>query len=102
MKTEFGYEVKPRAAYKIRQFYQNVAKKYLHTYDEADMTRNIFDALQRIYFIEKTLPRRQPTITRWKKENWYMANADKWYYAYTIDGETITIQDACHAQNMHE
>ena len=26
----------------------------------------------------------------------------KWYYAYTIDGDTITIQDACHAQNMHE
>ena len=24
------------------------------------------------------------------------------YYAYTIDGDTITIQDACHAQNMHE
>ena len=31
-----------------------------------------------------------------------MANAGKWYYAYTIDDETITIQDACHEQNMHE
>jgi hypothetical protein len=30
-----------------------------------------------------------------------MANAGKWYYAYTIDKDTITIQDACHAQNMH-
>jgi hypothetical protein len=27
-------------------------------------------------------------------------NTDKWYYAYTIDGDTITIVDACHAQNM--
>lgn len=31
-----------------------------------------------------------------------MANTDKWYYAYTIDGDTITVVDACHAQNMHE
>ena len=23
------------------------------------------------------------------------------YTSYTIDGNTITIQDACHAQNMH-
>lgn len=29
-----------------------------------------------------------------------MANAGKWYYAYKIDGETIKILDACHAQNM--
>ena len=32
----------------------------------------------------------------------YMANTDKWYFAYTFDGETVTIVDACHAQNMHE
>ncbi len=32
----------------------------------------------------------------------YMANTDKWYYAYTLSGDTITIHDACHAQNMHE
>lgn len=31
-----------------------------------------------------------------------MANTDKWYYAYTLSGDTITIHDACHAQNMHE
>ena len=24
----------------------------------------------------------------------------KWYFAYTIEGDTIFIQDACHAQNM--
>ena len=33
---------------------------------------------------------------------YYMANTDKWYYAYTIEGDTITVVDACHAQNMHE
>jgi len=46
-----------------------------------------------------TLLRREPTLERWK--GYYMANTDKWYFAYTIEGDTITIVDACHAQNMH-
>jgi len=29
-----------------------------------------------------------------------MANTDKWYFAYTFDGDTVTVVDACHAQNM--
>lgn len=45
-------------------------------------------------------PRRRPTIRRW--EGYFMANTDKWYYAYTIEGDTITVVDVCHAQNMHE
>ena len=35
-------------------------------------------------------------------QGWHMAHAGTWYYAYTIDGDTITIQDACHQQNLHE
>ncbi|MBQ5982515.1 MAG: hypothetical protein IJL54_10160 [Prevotella sp.] len=53
-----------------------------------------------IYAIERTLPRCRPTIRRW--EGYFMANTDKWYYAYTIEGDTITVVDVCHAQNMHE
>ncbi len=30
----------------------------------------------------------------------YRHTYSKWYFAYTIDGDTITIVDACHAQNM--
>lgn len=26
----------------------------------------------------------------------------KWYYLYKISGETITVVDACHSQNMKE
>lgn len=26
----------------------------------------------------------------------------KWNFAYRIEGETIYLEDACHAQNMHE
>ena len=37
--------------------------------------------------------------SRWK--GYHMANTEKWYFAYTINGDTITIVDACHAQNMY-
>lgn len=64
------------------------------------MERNVRDAIYSIYKIEKTLPRRKPTLGRWAQ--YHMANTDKWYYAYEINGETITVVDACHAQNVHE
>ena len=99
-KTDMKYIVTPRAARKIYTFYGNVAKKYRHTYDKADYKRNVHDALKSIYDIENTLIRRSPTLVRWSK--YYMANTDKWYFAYKIDGDTVTIVDACHAQNMHE
>ena len=98
--TSYRYVIKPRAQQKIRSFYRNVARKYRHTYDLTDFLRNVQEAVFSIYDIEKTLPRREPTISRWKGYN--MANADRWYYAYTIDGDTITIVDACHAQNRHD
>ena len=94
------YIIKPRASRNIYTFYQNVAKKYHHTYDKDDLKRNVYDALQSIYEIERTLLRRKPTLSRWK--GYHMANTDKWYFAYTTDGDTITIVDACHAQNMHQ
>ena len=94
------YIVKPRAARKIYTFYGNVAKKYRHTYDKADYKRNVRDALSSIYDIECKLLRREPTIGRWK--GYHMAKTDKWYFAYTFDNETVTVVDACHAQNMHE
>ena len=30
-----------------------------------------------------------------------ISHAGHWYYAYTIKGDMITIEDACHEQNMH-
>lgn len=95
-----GYIIKPRAARKIYTFYGNVAKKYRHTYDKNDYKRNVRDALTSVYDIERKLLRRTPTLKRWAK--YHMANTDKWYFAYTIDNDTIIIVDACHAQNMHE
>ena len=52
------------------------------------------------FYTKRTLPRRRPTISRWA--GCHMANTDKWYYAYKIEGDTNTVVDACHAQNMHE
>lgn len=64
------------------------------------MEQNVQDAYDSIFMIEQSLLRREPTISRWK--GYYMANTEKWYYAYTLEGDTVTVVDACHAQNMHE
>jgi len=96
----YNYIIKPRAYQKIERFYLNVARKYAHTYSYDDMERNAREALFNIYGIERTLPRRLPTLKRWA--GFYMANTDKWYYAYCIEDDTIIVVDACHAQNMHE
>ena len=54
------------------------------------MEKNVNDAFDDIYKIEKSLLRREPTIDRWR--GYYMANTDKWYYAYTFDGNTVTVK----------
>ena len=95
-----NYRIKKRCLSKITTFYRNVSKKYKHTYSQELMEKNVHDAFDSIYQIEKTLLRRQPTISRWA--GYSMANTDKWYFAYTIMGDMIIIEDACHAQNMHE
>ena len=97
---QYKYIYSKRALRKIRTFYRNVALKYCHTYSYEDMERNIRDAIFSINEIERTLLRCQPTISCWN--GYHMANTDKWYFAYRIDGDTIIIVDACHAQNMHE
>ena len=52
--------------------------------------------------IEQSLLRRPPILKRWQEQGWFMAKAGKWYYAYSIGGDTIVIEDACHEQNMHD
>lgn len=92
------YNIKKRCVYKINTFYRNVSKKYKHTYSRELMEKNANDAFDSIFQIEKTLLRRKPTLDRWK--GLYMANTDKWYFAYKIDGDVVMVVDACHAQNM--
>ena len=98
--TKFRYRVSFRCYEKIYTFYYHVALKYRHTYSEELMHRNIDDAIDSMYQIEQTLMRRKPTISKWA--GYYMANTEKWYFAYTVDGDTITVLDVCHAQNMKE
>lgn len=64
------------------------------------MLENIDDAVDAFYLIENGLLRRKPTLKRCSGYN--MAHSGNWYFAYTFDGETVTVVDACHAQNMHE
>ena len=86
---QYKYSFNKRTVAKIRTFYRNVSQKYKHTYSYEDMERNVHDAIFSIYNIEKTLPRRKPIISRWT--GYYMANTDKWYYAYIIEGDIITV-----------
>ena len=65
---QYKYFYTKRTAAKIRSFYRNVGKKYRHTYSYEDMERNVRDAFFAIYAIERTLPRRRPTISRWAPE----------------------------------
>lgn len=97
--TAYKYKVSPRCYQNIYSFYHHVALKYRHDYSEEDMHRNIDETVDSMYEIERTLLRREPTLTRWK--GYYMANTDKWYFAYLVEGDTVKIMDACHAQNMH-
>ncbi len=96
------YVFQPKALRKIWAFYRNVARKYRHVYDLNNMEENIRQAILDARLIEKSLHRRRPTLKRWQNRGWHMANAGKWFYAYTINNELITIEDACHGQNMHD
>lgn len=94
------YVIRKRCAHKITTFYRNVAKKYKHTYSLELMEKNVHEAYDSMFQIERTLLRREPTISQWA--DYHMANTDKWYFAYIVEGDTITVVDARHAQNMHE
>lgn len=96
----YNYEISEKAIQEVRRFYWNVSKKYRHTYSYEDMYRNINQAVDDMYLIEQAFPRRRPSISHW--QGYHMATNGLWYYAYTIDGDTITIHDARHSQNMYE
>lgn len=100
--ADHKYIIKPQANRKIFSFHQNVAKKYRHTYNKTDLKRDVQNAVFSIYRIENGLLRREPILSRWLQKGYYMANTDKWYYAYTIEGDIVTVVAACHAQNMRE
>ena len=97
-----NYIIQRRCIENIADFYHHVSLKYRHTYSVELMHKNLDEALDGMYQIEKSLLRRHSTLERWKKEGWHMAHTGKWYYAYTIDDDTITIEDACHEQNMSD
>ena len=97
---QYRYVVKPLATRRIRTFYWHVLARYSNTYAYSDALRYINETVDAIYGIETTLHRRTPTISQWDGK--FMAYANRWYFAYTIDGDTITVHDACHQQNMHD
>ena len=67
--------IRKRCAQKITTFYRNVSKKYKHTYSQELMEKNVHDAYDSMFQIERTLLRREPTISQWA--GYHMANTDK-------------------------
>jgi len=57
--------IRKRCAQKITTFYRNVSKKYKHTYSQELMEKNVHDAYDSMFQIERTLLRREPTISQW-------------------------------------
>lgn len=97
-----NYKISKYALNQIRSFYNNVAKKYRNTWSKEDVKKYVLATKQSIYQIENGLIRRNPTISRWQGLFMATSKDKKWNFAYKIDGDTIYIEDACHAQNMHE
>ena len=50
-----NYIIKKRCFRKIDTFYLNVSKKYMHTYSEKLMQKNVDDAVDAMYQIERML-----------------------------------------------
>ena len=50
-----NYIIKKRCFRKIDTFYLNVSKKYMHTYSEKLMHKNVDDAVDAMYQIERML-----------------------------------------------
>ena len=51
----YNYIVKQEAVWEIESFYLNVALKYRHTYSFEDLDRNVHQAYNAMFFIEKEL-----------------------------------------------
>lgn len=97
-------QISDTAILAIETFYENVAKKYRHTYDYSLMRKNIDEILGRMSKIENGLSRLTPSIKRWEGRG-FMARTNgskQWFFLYTIDGDTVYVLDACHAQNMKD
>ena len=93
-------EIRPNVLHEIDTFYYNMWQKYKHSWGEEEIIKLISDTYNDINKLSTIKVHRKST-----KEEWYglfMANIDKWYFAYRIEDDTIYVEDACHSQNMHE
>ena len=94
--------VNPTVYNEINDFYLNMHRKFRNSWGIEEIHNLIDNAVDSIYEIEDGLQRREPTISRWNGLFMATSRDKKWNFAYRIEGETIYLEDACHAQNMHE
>lgn len=60
------YNISNRVYQKVLSFYENVSKKYPHTFTYEDLQKKYYDTCYSINKIENGLLRQKPTISRWK------------------------------------
>lgn len=98
------YEIGVKAIQSIENFYHNVAKKYRNTYDYNLMSKNIDDTIDSIYSIKLDSKSIEPNwgLAKYSQYGCRMIHIKRWYFVYIIEGDSIVVIDACHAQNMHE
>ena len=93
-------EIQPKVLEAIDSFYYNMWQKYKHSWGEEEIVKLISDTYDEAYKIKEITIHRNATKNEW--QNLFMANIDKWNFAYKIENNTIYVEDACHSQNMHE
>lgn len=96
------YKISKKALYEINKFYHNVAKKYRNTWSKEDVKKYINQTKSAIYQIENGLPRRKPSMQRWHGLYMTTSKDKRWNFAYRIQDDTVYVEDASHAQNIHE
>ena len=94
--------VNPTVYTEINKFYLNMHRKFRNSWGVEEIHNLIDKAVDSIYEIENGLQKKAPTISRWKGLFMATSRDRKWNFAYRIEEETIYVEDACHAQNMHE
>lgn len=104
------YIIKQQAINSICSFYDNtVNKAHKHVYSLSDYNNFVDKTYNDAMLIGTKTDKVKSNINtkmlntklfqEWAKSGYLVAASKKWYYAYTINGDTIIVHDACHKQN---
>ncbi|GHT32947.1 hypothetical protein FACS189434_05940 [Bacteroidia bacterium] len=90
---------------KITSFYDNVNKKYPHTYSYEDVDRDVlrvYNEALKVATNELWRKNDMKSVRGWDNYNVEYSNKTGWYFAYKIKNNVIYIEDAENHRNMSE